>query len=109
MHVEVILAIIVDSVCLKMHRPIDVYVFAVTVARTVKYSQDKVSQNTRNLTFYLRFIDNILCEYIVNKIICNCIKLVKVLNIYYFVPFNQVQGGLNGEDGQSVQFSVGEV
>ena len=44
-----------------------------------------------------------------NEIYCNCIKLVKVLNIYYFVPFNQVQGGVNGESGQSVQFIVGEV
>ena len=54
MHVEVILAVTVDNVCLKTYRPIDVYVLAVTVARTVKYSQDKVSQNTRNLDFLLK-------------------------------------------------------
>ena len=83
MHVEVILAITVENVCLKTHRPIDVYVFVVTVARTVKYSQDKVSQNTRNLTFYLRFIDKIF--NIGNEIICNCIKLVRVFIALYLL------------------------
>ena len=50
----IILAVTVDNVCLKTYTPIDVYVLAVTVARTVKYSQDKVSQNTRNLEFLLK-------------------------------------------------------
>ena len=85
MHVEVILAVTVDNVCLKTHRLIDVYVFVVTVARTVKYSQDKVSKNTINLTFYLGFIDKMF--NIVNKIICNCIKLVKGIEYLLLCTF----------------------
>ena len=85
MHVEVILAVTVDNVCLKTHRLIDVHVFVVTVARTVKYSQDKVSKNTINLTFCLGFIDKIF--NIVNKIICNCIKLVKGIEYLLLCTF----------------------
>ena len=44
-----------------------------------------------------------------NKIICNCMKLVKGIEYLLLCTFNQVQGGVNGESGQSVQFSVGEV
>ena len=63
--------------------------------------------NTRNLTFYLGFIDKIF--NIVNEIFCNCMKLVKGIEYLLLCTFNQVKGGVNGENGQSVQFSVGEV
>ena len=36
-------------------------------------------------------------------------KLVKGIEYLLFCTFNQVQDGVNGESGQSVQFSVGEV
>ena len=44
-----------------------------------------------------------------NKTICNCMKLVKGIEYLLLCTFNQVQDGVNGENGQNVQFSVGEV